>query len=348
MLRPIASDDAVGNLRPLHSGGPSAVAKSEIFIKVKGKKRQAQGVHIEGRTVAVRGRSIKIAAVCEEDLIEGHTIADPESFVTRLKQSDLRADILTFAQRLPASEAKYQFHAEWENAAAIRVTTYQQWLNKSISTSARKSVNRAKRQGAVTRVVELNDDLLHSICRAYNETPVRQGKAFWHYGKSFEAVKRELATYIDRSIFIGAYVGEELIGWLKMTYVDSAAIITVIFSISSHFDKKPNNLLIAKAVEICEQDAKSYLVYGSYVYHNPNSTLTEFKRRNGFEAIPLPRYYIPLTLKGKIALRLGLHRELAAMVPKPLLRLFLKTRKIWMERSLGREKSASTTAAVDD
>ena len=67
-----------------------------------------------------------------------------------------------------------------------------------------------------------------------------------------------------------------------------------------HFDKRPNNALIAKAVEICATEGKSHFIYGSYVYYDPNSSLTEFKRRNGFEPVALPRYFIPLTLKGKL------------------------------------------------
>ena len=49
-------------------------------------------------------------------------------------------------------------------------------------------------------------------------------------------------------------------------------------------------------------------MYCNYVYNDPNSSLTEFKRRNGFEKVLLPRYYIPLTLKGKLAQRCQFHR----------------------------------------
>jgi hypothetical protein len=103
-------------------------------------------------------------------------------------------------------------------------------------------------------------------------------------------------------------------------------------SAKQHFDKRPNNALIAKAVEICELQRMSHLIYGSFVYYNPDSPLTEFKRRSGFEAVPLPRYYIPLTVKGKIALKLGLHRGVAGNVPRPLFEQFLKIRSLWYAR----------------
>ena len=42
-----------------------------------------------------------MTVVCDEDLVEGDTIADAESFISRLRESGLKADLFTFAQRLP-------------------------------------------------------------------------------------------------------------------------------------------------------------------------------------------------------------------------------------------------------
>ena len=61
-------------------------------------------------------------------------------------------------------------------------------------------------------------------------------------------------------------------------------------------DKRPANALIAKMVEVCEAKGISHLIYGLYNYGNKrNSSLLEFKIRNGFEEFLVPRYYIPLT-----------------------------------------------------
>jgi hypothetical protein len=128
---------------------------------------------------------------------------------------------------------------------------------------------------------------------------------------------------------------------MKITWVDTTGTITQILSLKKHFDKRPNNALIAKAIEVCEAEGKSHFIYGSFVYYDPNSSLTEFKRRNGFESIPLPRYYIPLTLKGAIALKMGLHRGVAANTPKPIMRLFLKGRKLWFEHKLKNKENTA-------
>ena len=63
--------------------------------------------------------------------------------------------------------------------------------------------------------------------------PVRGGRRFWHFGKDVETVRRGLATYLDRSEFIGAYWNEELIGFIKMVYVDQLATLMHIISMNA-------------------------------------------------------------------------------------------------------------------
>jgi hypothetical protein len=307
--------------------GVTDAVRSEI--RVKGKTVSAPSVQIDGRTVITRGKWLKTAIVCEEELIDGETVKNPEAFIRRLKQSDLKADLFTFGQRVPNSTPMHGYPVEWENAAVIPVTTFSQWWRERAEYSIRKAVNKAKKLGVSVRVVGFTDQVAEAIWRLYSETPVRQGKAFWHYKKDLPSVKKELATYLDRSVFLAAYFGDELIGSMKITYVGSTAAIMQIFCASRHFDKRPNNALIAKAVEVCELEAKKFLIYGSYVYYDANSTLTEFKRRNGFEPVALPRYYVPLTFKGKLSLRLGFHRGILGNVPQRVLRQFLTLRRMW-------------------
>ena len=101
-----------------------------------------------------------------------------------------------------------------------------------------------------------------------------------------------------------------------------------------HYDKRPANALIAKAVEICEQEGISHLMYCNYVYNDPKSSLTEFKRRNGFEKVLLPRYYIPLTPKGKIALRLAFTAGSGAAHSQAPTHAAPKMRSLWYARRL--------------
>lgn len=311
-------------------GNGTAVGTTEI--RVRGQSTMVPAVEIYGRTVVVTGKRLKIASVQDEDLCEGETVREPISFISALKASALGADLFTFCQRIPNTSRLHDYYTEWGNDATLPITTYEHWLKEGVEYSIRKSVNKAKRVGVVAECTAFDDEFVKAICRIYSEAPARQGRAFWHYKKDFETVKHELGTYLDRSVFIGAYYQGELIGSLKMTYVGSTAPIMQIFCSQNHFDKRPNNALLAKAVEICEQHGKEYLIYGNFTYNDVDSSLTEFKRRNGFKPVDLPRYYVPLTLKGALALRLRLHRGLVGWVPPRLLKRAREVRAAWYAR----------------
>ena len=89
-----------------------------------------------------------------------------------------------------------------------------------------------------------------------------------------------------------------------------------IVSMVKHRDKAPTNALIAHSVRACAERGIPYLIYQNFVYGNkaPDS-LAKFKEVNGFQRINLPRYYVPMTAFGKLALRLGLHHKLADHLP---------------------------------
>src|SRR5262249_27951326 len=146
-----------------------------------------------------------------------------------------------------------------------------------------------------------------------------QGRRFWHFGKDFASVQREMETYLDRSWFIGAYFNDELVGFVKVASVDRIATITQILSKEALRDARPTNALLAKTVKLCQRRGMSFLLYGQYVYgRHQRSLLTEFKRRNGFEEIRVPRYFVPLTYRGRLAIRLGVHRGLRDRLPEPV------------------------------
>jgi hypothetical protein len=196
-------------------------------------------------------------------------------------------------------------------------------------------------------VTKFNDELVKCIKNIYDETPIKQGRRFWHYGKNLETVKMENGTYLQRSEFIGAYYNEELIGVIKFVYVDRVAWIMQILSRGFHYDKRPMNALIAKAVEVCHDKGMLYLVYAKFSYGNKkNSRLAEFKRRNGFEEMRFPRYYIPLTVTGTIALKLKLHRGWIGILPTSLVNMLLYLRARLIRLAPGTLTRPETPAPV--
>jgi hypothetical protein len=307
-------------------------------IRRNGKTFWVPSARIGDRTVIATGRWIKIAAINDEDVVEGVIVEDPGSFITRLKESRLNADVFTFAQRPPEIAPKYDYHWDWDDWAVIPTCSFKDWWN-NLPQVSRKNVRRSARRGVIVKVTPFDDNLVKGVHRIYNSIRVRDGRLFWHYGEGLETVRQGLGTYLDRSDFIGAYWRDELIGFLKIVYVDHLAIIFHIISMDEHYDKRPQNALIAKAAEVCEQKEVSHLVYGKLIYGNKRrSTLVEFKRRNGFQQVRFPRYYIPLTLVGKMFVQLRLYRGVTGLIPEPILQLLLRCRA-WFYRTISTNRT---------
>ena len=114
------------------------------------------------------------------------------------------------------------------------------------------------------------------------------------------------------------------------------ALLIQILAKNEQHDKRPMNTLLAHAMEICERKHMSCLVYGKYLYGKKNdSSLTEFKRRNGFEQVNFPRYYIPLSMKGRVAIASRLHLGVSNLLPKRVNDLLLAGRAWISKRATG-------------
>jgi hypothetical protein len=301
-------------------------------MTIRGRDMNVPFTRISDRKVIAIGRWLKVASVFDEFFVEGEIAPNPGQLIAQLKKWDVKPDIFTFAQRFTDPKAKLNYRAEWANFAVIPITTYEHWLRKQIRKDGRVNLNRAAREGVVVRPSAFDDKFVQGIKDLCDETPVRQGMRFWHYDKSFEEIKRIHGTYCERSEYIGAYFEDELIGFLKMVYVGNIAKTMNVIGRQKYFYKRPTNALIAKAVEICAQKGIAYLNYGEYSYPGKKeSSLSDFKRRNGFQEFKYPRYYVPLTIKGRLALGLGLHRDLQTFVPWTVRKLLLQIRSLYYQ-----------------
>jgi hypothetical protein len=268
-----------------------------------------------------------MAAIKDEEWLDGELLSAPERFIENLKRhNSLKADILTFGQNMTDPVPRLPVYYQWDSVAVIPVTSYSDWWKNRVSNHLRQDVNRAAKRGVVVRPVAFTDEFVEGIVRIYNETPIRQGRPFWHYTKGFDATRQMNATYLERSEFLGAYLGDELIGFLKLVYVNRVARLMQILAMEEHRDKRPMNALIGKAVELCEMKACSHLVYGNYRYFQGPDGLTAFKHKNGFEELLVPRYYIPLSAAGSLAIWFRLERGPRALVPAPVLESLRRVR----------------------
>jgi hypothetical protein len=90
---------------------------------------------------------------------------------------------------------------------------------------------------------------------------------------------------------------------------------------------------MAEAVNQCAIRNVRYLLYEKFDYGSKRGdSLTRFKQSNGFGRMDIPRYYVPLTSTGAIALRLGMHRRLAERVPEWMAAPLRELRAKWYER----------------
>jgi hypothetical protein len=295
-------------------------------IRIAGRPLRVPSVTISGWPVVVTGRWLRLAQLKEEEVLEGDLDHAAATIITKLKASETAADLFAFAQKLPDGEPKHPYYFEWDNWAVVPITVFGAWWDK-LPQESRKNVRRASKRGVTVQLAPFDGELVRGIQEIYDETPVRQGRRFWHFGKDFATIHGEMVTYLDRSDFLGAYLNRQLIGFIKLTYVDRVGMITQILAKNAYRDARPINALIARAVELCESKRMSFFVYGKYVYgRHTTSPLTEFKRRNGFEEFRVPRYFVPLTARGHVALKLGLHSSLRDRLPGGVTRSLLGLR----------------------
>ena len=285
-----------------------------------------------GKDVHIEGQLIRIARLDGEKYC---FLDDPETMLEGLRKCGTRVDLFTFMQKVSETSPKYSYPMEWNNFAALPIDGFDHWWTQQIDGKTRNMVRRAEKKGVVVRESPFDDALVKGIWEIYNECPIRQGRPFPHYGKDIETVRRISATFMETSIFIGAFLGEKLIGFVKLTCNEdrSQAGVMHIVSMLQHRDKSPTNALIAQAVRSCAERKIPYLVYSSFAYgKKQRDSLSDFKESNGFRRIDLPRYYVPLTGIGHIALRLGLNHSIVDRVPEAVLARFREFRSAWYKR----------------
>jgi hypothetical protein len=289
-------------------------------------------IQVCGKEIRVTGRLLRIG---QPEADGYHSLGSPGLVVEGLRASDVRIDLFTFLELHPEASLRYPYPAEQDNAAVIPISTFDHWWNRQIRPEARNRARQAEKKGVVIREVPFDDTLVKGIRDIYNESPLRQGRRFPHYGKDFKAVYAESATFLNSSFFLGAFLGDRLIGFMKITIDETKtrANLMNILSLIEHRDKAPTNALIAHAVRACEARGIRQLAYQRFAYAGKKADgIAKFKQVNGFQRVDLLRYYVPLTPLGWVAFRLGLHHRLVEHLPESLAEKLRLVRTAWYER----------------
>jgi hypothetical protein len=229
------------------------------------------------------------------------------------KMRERGADIFSFLERKwcnTISKPPKSWVKADDNVALLSITTYDDWL-KNVGKKTRNMIRKAEKSGVKTIVIEPDEKVAEGIWRIYNETPIRQERAYPVYGISLEAVKKYVLPP-QNCTYIGAYLQDALVGFIRLLHAKDITIMSQILSMQKHWDLALNNALVAKSVQVCASKGEKWLMYARMGNH---PTLDRFKENNGFTKYPLTRYYVPLTRKGDLAIKLGLHRRTEDVLP---------------------------------
>lgn len=320
-------------------------AQNCVEIRVKGRWVTVPAIDVDGKQLYVRGKLLRTAMVRSEEMMENE-LENPDLYIEMLKADErhtLKADIFTFTQKPPATRPKYSYPMEWESVAAVHLVSFKNWWD-CLPQETRKNVRRSQKRGVVIRIREFDDDLIQSIREVNDDSPLRQGMRNAYYGRTAEETKKLYGEFVGRCDFICAYSGDELVGFLHLVYRGDVASILNLTTKPSHFDKRPANALVAKAMEICESRDISYVTYGLYNYGNKrDNPLREFKIRNGFQEVLTPRFFVPLTTWGKLCMRAKLHRGLVGILPHSVITTGVGARALWYNFTTFVSRCSSTT-----
>lgn len=319
-------------------------AKNSVEMRIRGRWVAVPAVDVDGKKVVAKGKWLRIASVRGEEMMENE-LENPEDYIAKLKgdaKEALKADIFTFTQKLPATSPKYSYPMERESIAVIPIVAFKRWW-EGLPQETRKNVRRSEKRGVEVRIRELDDDLIQGIREVNDESPLRQGMPNGYYHKSYDETKRLYGEFVGRCDFICAYFEDNLIGFLHLVYRGGIAAILNLTTKPSHFDKRPANAVLARAVQLCEAKGISYISYGQYNYGNKrDDSLRTFKIRNGFEEILVPRFFVPLTRWGQLCVKAKLHRGHIGILPNSVIRIAVDTRSQWYRLKALMSRCSST------
>ena len=269
-------------------------------------------LEVDKELETLRIRKTVFAKVAHDTREYERSIVPTNGFIGKIGDRDV--DIFTFIERkwcCPLPNPPSTWIKTKDNVGLLDIKDYAGWWS-DIGKKTRNMVRRAEKSGVNVTVVQPGEKLAEGIWKIYNETPIRQKTPFPHYGEPLQTISGNMFK-AKNSTFIGAFLQEELAGFIQIIHGDNIAVISQILSMQKYWDKALNNALLAKAVEVCASGGTRWLMYGRIGNH---PSLDKFKESNGFVKYPVTRYYVPLTWMGNVAVRLGLHMEPQDALPE--------------------------------
>lgn len=240
--------------------------------------------------------------------------AEPEKFISDINEQGIKADILTFRQLVPDTQPKYDYYYVMDPLAVITVSTYEEWFRNQVKSSVRSNIRKSVNRGVEMRVEKFNDDLINGIVKLVNDSRIRQDRKYTYFGYNFDQIKETFAPGSYYCEYIGAYYENELIGFVKLLFAGQCSHNFGMISKVEHRDKAPQYALISKSIERTALRNTPYLLYGQWV----DGGLGQFKKHLGCQLIEVPKYYVPLSAKGNLVIKLNLQHGLRHFLPRKI------------------------------
>jgi len=100
-------------------------------------------MNMQGKEIKIEGRLIRTARL---DADKYMFLEDPKPVLDGLRNCGTRIDLFTFIQRLPDTSPKYPYPMEWDNFAALPISTFDNWWNKQVGFKARNKAKQAEKK----------------------------------------------------------------------------------------------------------------------------------------------------------------------------------------------------------
>ena len=143
-------------------------------------------------------------------------IVSTDEFIEKLGERDI--DIFTFLDRkwcCPIPNPPNTWNKTDDNVGLLEIKDYASWWT-NVGKKTRNMVRRAEKSGIKVTVVQPSEKLAEGIWKIYNETLIRQDRAFPHYGEQLQTVAGNMFAGAQKSTFIGALLQEAKLGFSSL------------------------------------------------------------------------------------------------------------------------------------
>ncbi|MGI9087597.1 MAG: hypothetical protein ACR2HH_07660 [Chthoniobacterales bacterium] len=131
---------------------------------------------IASKEVAISGRVFRTAKLRHEWC---DFYSDPAQAIEEMRQAQLGADVFTFVHDIGEASQPYSYRSLPVGLAILPVTTYEKWWD-DIGYKTRNKLRKGLKSGVELRVAQLDAEFARGVEAIYNETPVKQGRKFYH------------------------------------------------------------------------------------------------------------------------------------------------------------------------